>query len=285
MYTTIEMLKRDEACASGYGRMLSFFGQTAEAKTQRIPLHAVALVGGYEDVSWATTNSLIIEPTDYLDLRERTLVSVLHTILADEVNDNALSNPGTRHQYLAPLLADLDKILVANDVEAFMAKARGFTSDHPVWEEVLNNAIWSGPAAYIDAVVGNAHRTVRSNSWVGRSLLRIAGAAEAAVTPPKSKSRAKSTRELPSTKFVQKPTDVPLFPASTLGTTRGQQIAHVLRPEPFAWLDRLSVRLPAGATRIVHNDVPSIVMSCTNKERTFALLKALSAKAAVPDQV
>lgn len=80
MHTTLEFLKASDACTPGFGRMLRFFGTRFDRNT-KIPLHVVALVGGFSDAEWTLGSALIIDYDQYAEFRNRTLPLMMRRTL------------------------------------------------------------------------------------------------------------------------------------------------------------------------------------------------------------
>lgn len=83
MYTSLAILKNVSACQNGFTTQLEFWGLGKEVKDQRIPLHAIALIGGGSDCTWALNNGVVINPSEYEAVYKRHALDVWRRLLND----------------------------------------------------------------------------------------------------------------------------------------------------------------------------------------------------------
>lgn len=157
MYTTLEMLKQVKACKPGYGRMISFFGTSRHLATQKIPLYAVALIGGSTDVSWTLSNGCIIDKEEFKEFHRRHLPSVFKYLMHQECNPRSSSGKSEIPE-LKNLLIEALYAHTYEEVSAFLEKANGYHFSHSLYRDVLNHDCFRTHAGFITTVleiVGN----------------------------------------------------------------------------------------------------------------------------------
>ncbi len=155
MYTTLELLKRLHACKPGYARQLSFFSTKPSLKTQKIPLSAIALIGGKEDAKWVAENALVINKDEFSSFQERTVTAVWFRLLHNVIRSHRLvadmEKPANAH--VKPIMARAMTLYKPADILAFVDEHRWNSFTHDLFTEVVRNAAFIKPSGYIDFVL------------------------------------------------------------------------------------------------------------------------------------
>ena len=165
------MMKRGQACTGGYGRQIAFFGTKLALKAQHIPLHAIALIGGKEDINWTIENAMYVDPVEYVAFQKRTIQGVWGR-LCQRFIENALSGfDNIKNKHLKSIALEALAVADYDGIMAFLAKHKFSNFSHNLFAEVIHNACWGSPAAYMSLVLESLDNTVYSNTTIGKSIL------------------------------------------------------------------------------------------------------------------
>lgn len=176
MYTTINLLKATSACVPGFTRVISFFGHSPKIKDQKISLATLALLGDKDDVSWAISSSVIIDPVEYEAFYKKHAVSVFryrcHAELGSRFQPNFNSSSkfdGKKHLQEAALAAF--EVMTIEQLTAFLEKYEWVNYDHDLWRDVIRNKCWHDPAAFMQYVFEIAATHVNNSTWAPTHVL------------------------------------------------------------------------------------------------------------------
>lgn len=84
MYTTLDFLKQNSACKSGYAQMLDFFGTSRTLKHVPLPLGLCSMVLSEDNFQWLIVNALMVDHDQYAAFRRKWLVCLLKAYLDDQ---------------------------------------------------------------------------------------------------------------------------------------------------------------------------------------------------------
>ncbi len=171
MYSTLEMMKRGQACTGGYGRQIAFFGTKLALKTQHIPLHAIALIGGKEDINWTIENAMYVDPAEYMVFQKRTIQGVWGRLCQRFIENSLSGFDNIKNKHLKPIAMEALAVAEYDGIMAFLERHRFSNFKHNMFSEVIHNACWTSPAAYMGVVIESLDNTVYSDSNMGKAIL------------------------------------------------------------------------------------------------------------------
>lgn len=306
MYTTLSILKSVKACKPGYSRQISFFGTKSIHKDQRIPLHAIALIGGAADVGWAVTHGIIIDPTEFQRFYERHALSVFKYLCATKIS-NGYYDTG-KHKIVHDLVADSTKVQTHEELSEFLKRARGFHFDHRLFTEVLNHDCWNTPRAFIQLCLEIlSSKYSASSKW---AFPQADNKSKVRTKFPTSSSTSRSDHdeddvdeddveevdyndddvdeelddERPARRSVR-PSKSALQPAgfwirsTKENATAGQRAAFLFSEDPYSFLKEVEFKTPKGVSIVKAEDgTISMQMVLSDQEKMFYLVRELNAK-------
>lgn len=302
MHTTLALLKSVKACVPGYGRQISFFGTKSSLKDQKIPLSAVALIGGKEDASWALTNGIIFDAEEYERFYRRQAVSVFKSLCSSNIYSNAMRE--YKHPTIKEFVERSMTIHTFEELEIYLKEARLYNFDHTLWSNVIRDLCWSSPASFIDKCIEILEKTyTTNNNWSFPRELQNP-------YDPKDRARVRATspvlapvptldvedvedddaededdtprRGRGRSSVGSKSKSVPIK-CYWISTTRkelspGQNLAHMLDEDPYSFLGKLEFKMPKGMKIVVENGVPVMRAEVTDSKNMFYLIRELTAR-------
>lgn len=294
MYSTLAQLKENKACVPGFTRVASFFGVGTEIVNQKIPLHVIALLGGYEDATWALQNSITIDPEEFFKIRDRTLVSVWHNLMHRHLMRSTRASSLSNSVRLA--LDEAYSLGSAQDILSFIEKHRWTGSQHPLWTRVINNEIFLTPADYLTYIIGQVDTSFSVTSTIGKRLLsfRTGSGRQLPWSPAETLNDGDEDDgdEDPDTDN-DNDNEIPLFEnVLTKGRSKGRCIAHLLSSDPYDFLTTLKYKMPIGSAIVGHlGDAilgdglkPIFKIEINDLEKLFTVLHVLNARLPIEDQ-
>lgn len=303
MYTTLEMLKTVKACVPGYSRMISFFGNAKETKTQLIPLHAVALIGGSSDAEWALTNGCVLDKEQYDAFYRRHLPAVFKNLIETKVsyrNRHSSRDTSTdKNPILKELVEKCYKVHSFEEIQEHLEKLRTYNFEHRLFSDVLGDECWNSPFKFV------AHCFSLADTTYDVSSCKTAFPDDLAAYRKKSKAPTRSGRAVPvrdddddeneeeetyhdMDEEDERPVASKSTPywlrSSSRFNTKGQNIAAMLSVDPYDFMAKLKFKVPKGL--VIKNDGEKTVLEAKvdNTKDMFIVLRTLTAKSEIADQ-
>jgi hypothetical protein len=172
VYTTIQLLKEQEACRDGFATVLSYFGGAKANHETVIPLHALLLVSGFEDTLWALANAAIIDPIQFEEFKQKWAVQLFWAMLSDsssvyryatdllggpifssETLSRTLKKVTTKKKTQRSLIEKISSIKSYTDLRNFISECRQYTFSSPFWENVVNSQVWDIPGQFLARIL------------------------------------------------------------------------------------------------------------------------------------
>jgi hypothetical protein len=293
MHTTLNILKNTDACKPGYGRMISFFGDSKTLGDQVIPMHVVALVGGADDANWTAINSMVIDKEKYEEFYRRHLPSVLKYMLQYKCGSSFL-----RNKHKNPIIEELKqeslRMQTYEECQAWLDRASMYNFSHEIFSSLLRSRVWTSPATFIVFCFDHVNDTFSNSSsnQFGQSLYekleapapiggRLSsrnndddedeGYDEDEDDEPPRRGRARPA--------VAKKNQHYWFKTSADGRTKGQQIAHLFTDTPYDFIKELEFKTPRGMKVVKGEGKVELQMAVTEEQKIFSLLRAATTKA------
>ncbi len=182
MYTTLKMIKTGEACTGGYARQLAFFGQNPKVRDQHIPIHAIGLIGGKEDISWAVNSAMIVDPEEFAALRERLIVPIWlakTSAVLELAHNTAYRGMGTgssnakKYAHLIPLFDRALTLKTHEEIDTFLKEARMMNFEHAFFSDVVHAGEWTVPSIFIAYIVEHHDLTISHGTKAGKLIYKL----------------------------------------------------------------------------------------------------------------
>lgn len=144
MYTSLDFLKKTEACKAGYSEMLSFFGTSPKIKKVPIPLALCGLVlDKHEDhMEWLLENSIQhIDPTEFKAFYDKWAVSLNHALLWSRGRPTKGNKP-----HLYDMVKEFGKVSTLDELHTAIERYK-WTSIND--RDIAGNAVWHSPVYFI----------------------------------------------------------------------------------------------------------------------------------------
>lgn len=313
MYTTLALLKSVKACVPGYGRQISFFGTKAALKDQKIPLCAVALIGGKDDVGWALSNGVVLDKEQFDVFFRRHAVSVFKSLCSSNIYSGGLRD--FKHKTVKELVTRSTKIHTFDELTDFLKEARGYNFDHALWNSVIDDVCWTSPAKFIEKCLEILDKTYTTgNNWSfpmhlinphdPKDRIHIAPAptpapatepvaveAAPAVAPSQpygfdsdDEEEDERPRRAPRGGVGKKKASSPIkcywISSTRSELSAGQNAGHLFDESPYDFLGTLEYKLPKNVSIVVENGEPVMRTEVTEKKTMFYMLRELTARSA-----
>lgn len=255
MYTTMNMLRRNQACTDGYGKMASFFGVRPAFRDTKIPLHAVALVAGESDLKWVAENAMVIDPQEFEAMHRRVLPVIWNSVLYS-----------CEFEYFHPPEEKASK-----RKSGLLPRRGGNPLDLP--EVQLANRLITA-STYEEMVQGLKEIEFVVHSSRGRNLSRLRG--ENLLSPTSFlgwilNHQAEKPVSLGEDRLYYIRHGQKVFP----GVSPAERVAHALSTDPYDFVSGLSIHLPST---LKMTEKGEFLFTPSSKEERFALLRFLTLK-------
>lgn len=256
MYTTMNILRRNKACADGYGKMASFFGVNPSFRDVKIPLHVVALVAGEDELGWVIENAMVIDREEFEALHRRILPRIWDTLLCscefDYVQPPQKLEAKPRKR---PPLSEKEGSFGFPEVQ--LTNRMMMASTYEEMLELLKEAELIVHSRYARCILNLQEKNILSPAafltWI------ISNNSSLQRTFDKGRCCYLSNGSLK------------LFS----GKTSEERIAAALSEDPYAFISTIGMRLPPGLTV---DSEGRLTIECSSDERRFILMRFLTMK-------
>lgn len=156
MYTSMALLKENNACVGGFTRMASFIGVKPPAKQILFPIWMVGLLGTKDDLTWAIENAMLIDRSQFNELLERTKLQVFHMKLWKFYDGQASSiSNAAAGSTLQQVFDHAKTVNTLEEMTVFFDKWSNRSSSARIWRDVILWSGWYTPSEYLDFLVEN----------------------------------------------------------------------------------------------------------------------------------
>lgn len=161
MKTSLNLLRATAACVGGYGRQASFWSVRPAAKAIEYPIWMIGLIGNYEDLQWALTNSLIVDDEDFKELKARTFWPVFQYLLWTSISADYILKMSKKKvgDFQRDALQDVLAVRNAEDAQAWMDKYSRYKIANILFNRVSNHRCWNDPQSYLSLLTEAVHCT------------------------------------------------------------------------------------------------------------------------------
>jgi hypothetical protein len=291
MYTTINLLKQNEACTGGFGRMLAFFGPNVKLRDQKIPLHVIALVGGWDDMCWALEEALVIDKEQYTKFFYKHAPAVWkhlmfrHLLVSSRQSTNGeMRKKERKFPFLLQSCKRALLLETTEDILAFIEDYKYLCYDHLLQTRVVKNEVWNSPQAFIDYVL----KTVFGQKYPANAFILAAKKCEIVqqvAKPAKKPARGAARRsrdwdeEADDTEEEDDDmSDISIPFLATLSDkfSKEERIAHLLHDSPYDFMNEMTYKMPKVAKIVTKPEGRTLNLSVDSPKQMYYLINTLN---------